>query len=505
MVFPLPFLFDNDTGVLVTLGLIIVSLVAAEMVEGGLFDDETGRAAGPNDVAAIVERLQHGRRLRQQLDENGQIIPRKRRRIAWNHERARQCVESDYWGPQPLFNDRQFERVFRITRCHAERIFLIAGNTDLFFTQRNDALGKPGICPKVKLLSGLKCLCFGISPSAFQDYFQMGETTGWIAMKKVAKIIANDPELCQEFNRDMTLADTMKASALHEDKHGIAGMVGNLDCMHVGWKNCPVAWQGAYQGKEGKPTIVLEAFADYNLFIWHAYFGAPGTNNDINIWDTSPLLQKFLDGDFPDFDFVINGKTFSDLWLTADGIYPELSRFVKTWNEPIGDKSKNYAAWQESVRKGIERAFGVLQRKFHILVRDIELWYTEDIHDIVMACIIMHNMMVTTRVARDEEEDRNWYNFEEEDGDRDLELDPAMEEMERQTAELDLHRRLQEEFYDGPAIRLQLNSTVLAHRMDEVRRLAVERRWNCLYSSTEHKALRQAVAEQLWINRNSAR
>ena len=114
-------------------------------------------------------------------------------------------------------------------------------------------------------------------------------------------------------------------------------------------------------------------------------------------------------------------------------------------------------------------------------------------------------MMVTTRVARDEEEDRNWYNFEEEDGDRDLELDPAMEEMERQTAELDLHRRLQEEFYDGPAIRLQLNSTVLAHRMDEVRRLAVERRWNCLYSSTEHKALRQAVAEQLWINRNSAR
>jgi Plant transposon protein len=64
---------------------------------------------------------------------------------------------------------------------------------------------------------------------------------------------------------------------------GVEGMLGSLDCMHVYWKNWPVAWQGSQTGKPGKPTIVLEAFADYNLWFWHSSFGWPGSLNDINI------------------------------------------------------------------------------------------------------------------------------------------------------------------------------------------------------------------------------
>jgi hypothetical protein len=55
--------------------------------------------------------------------------------------------------------------------------------------------------------------------------------------------------------------------------------------------NCPVAHHGQYQGKEGKPTIVVEALADYNLYAWHAVFCYAGTLNDISIWDSSYLLQ----------------------------------------------------------------------------------------------------------------------------------------------------------------------------------------------------------------------
>ena len=53
---------------------------------------------------------------------------------------------------------------------------------------------------------------------------------------------------------------------MHEEAHGIVGMLGSLDCMNVQWKNCPVAFQGAYMGKEKSPTIVLEAVADHNLW-----------------------------------------------------------------------------------------------------------------------------------------------------------------------------------------------------------------------------------------------
>ena len=79
----------------------------------------------------------------------------------------------------------------------------------------------------------------------------------------------------------------------------------------------------------------------------------------------------------------------------VDGIYPELSRFVKTIEEPFDRKTSAFAKWQEATRKGVERAFGVLQRKFHVLVRKIEMWYIGDIACVVNMCISMHNMMVS--------------------------------------------------------------------------------------------------------------
>jgi hypothetical protein len=90
-------------------------------------------------------------------------------------------------------------------------------------------------------------------------------------------------------------------------------MVGSLDCMHVGWRLCPVALQGQFEGKEQKPTLILEAVADYDLWLWHSCFNHPGSLNDINVWDKSPLLREFLDGTFSedvDFEFEINGTVF---------------------------------------------------------------------------------------------------------------------------------------------------------------------------------------------------
>jgi Plant transposon protein len=37
--------------------------------------------------------------------------------------------------------------------------------------------------------------------------------------------------------------------------------------MHAYRKNCPMAWKGAFGGKEKASSIVLEAFSVYNAFI----------------------------------------------------------------------------------------------------------------------------------------------------------------------------------------------------------------------------------------------
>ncbi len=116
------------------------------------------------------------------------------------------------------------------------------------------------------------------------------------------------------------------------------------------------------------------------------------------------LVSSFADG--VDFEFKIGGRVFNRLWLMVDGIFPELSRFVKTIEEPLDRKTSACAKWQEATRKGIERTFGVLQRKFHVLVRKIEMWYVGDIACVVNTCISLHNMMLSHRIDNDEVESR---------------------------------------------------------------------------------------------------
>jgi hypothetical protein len=289
----------------------------------------------------------------------------------------------------------------------------------------------------------------------------------------------------------MTRADARRVSSLHEAEHGVQGMLGSLDCMHIYWNNCPVAWQGLQTGKSKKPSIVLEAFADYNLWFWHHSFGWPGSLNDINIWDRSCLLKSFLDSSFAtnvDFEFEIGGtNVFSQLWLLVDGIYPELSRFVKTIQEPVGRKASKYAMWQESAREDIERAFGVLQRKFHVLVRKMEFWYLTDTCSVVNTCIILHNIMVANRIDSGNNESDAFFLY-------DFTNDNATTIEEE--AEMELHKHLYGINTDE-RLRQQNEDEENADILESLRFQYVLCRWECLYDAKEHHRLRGATLDHI--------
>lgn len=111
-------------------------------------------------------------------------------------------------------------------------------------------------------------------------------------------------------------------------------MLGSLDCMHWEWKNCPKAHHGSYKGKEKKPTIALEAVASYDLWIWHAFSGATGSLNDLNILARSPLFDQLVDGGAPSSSFEVNGHRYDMGYYLVDGIYPEYSTFKKIIPSP---------------------------------------------------------------------------------------------------------------------------------------------------------------------------
>ena len=60
--------------------------------------------------------------------------------------------------------------------------------------------------------------------------------------------------------------------------------------------------------------------------------------------------------------------------LERDVIYPSYACFVKTFPHATTCMQKMFASAQEAKIKEIERAFGILQARFHILTSGCRLW-----------------------------------------------------------------------------------------------------------------------------------
>jgi hypothetical protein len=114
-----------------------------------------------------------------------------------------------------------------------------------------------------------------------------------------------------------------------------------------------------YRGHKKEPTIILEVVASKNLWIWHAFFGMPGSHNDINVLQWSPIFAMLAEGQGPQVNYSINGNNYSLGYYLADGIYLSWATFVKTVPEPQGNKKKYFTKAQEACRKDVERSFWV--------------------------------------------------------------------------------------------------------------------------------------------------
>ncbi|EGZ23154.1 hypothetical protein PHYSODRAFT_373039, partial [Phytophthora sojae] len=122
--------------------------------------------------------------------------------------------------------------------------------------------------------------------------------------------------------------------------------------------------------------------------------GMPGSNNDLNVLDASPLISEYIDENAPQFSYEVNGHRYDFLYYLADGIYPDWRCFVKTISSPINVQQKRYSAVQEALRKDVERAFGVLHARFAIVARPTHTWSLDKIKSTLKCCVILHNMIV---------------------------------------------------------------------------------------------------------------
>ncbi|XP_020271761.1 uncharacterized protein LOC109846932 [Asparagus officinalis] len=240
---------------------------------------------------------------------------------------------------------------------------------DNFFVQKMDGVGKLGLSTLQKVTSAFRMLAYGTSTDSTDEYVRIGESTAIVCLKRFYRAIVE--VYGDEYLRTPNVDDVARLLQKGEER----------------------AWAGQYLGRHGGPTIILEAVASYDLWIWHAYFGLPGSNNDINVLQSSNFFDNLSQGIAPPAHYTIQGKNYDVSYYLADSIYPKWPTLVQTISNYDDKKKQYFIMMQEACRKDVERAFGVLQSRFAIIKGPARFKDKRTLHDMTV-CIIMHNMIV---------------------------------------------------------------------------------------------------------------
>ncbi|XP_073353798.1 uncharacterized protein [Aegilops tauschii subsp. strangulata] len=306
-----------------------------------------------DDEDLVVAALVVHDHIRRQLPRYRGSVPGRAPNLNRNRERGHALLYVDYFANTPLFKLDKFRRRFRMTRHVFNRIREGVVAHDPYFECKTDALGKLGFSSYQKCTAAIRMLAYGIPGDLVDEYVRMSETTCLMSMYKFCQAVIE--VFGPEYLRQSTVADTERLLATNAAR-GFTGMLGSIDCMHWEWKNC--------------------------------------SHNDINVLQRSPVFARLAEGHSPPVNFEINGHQYNKGYYLVDGIYSHWSTFVKTISKPQGEKRKRFAQTQESARKDVERAFGVLQSWWGIVRNPALAWGERKLRKVMTACVIIHNMIV---------------------------------------------------------------------------------------------------------------
>lgn len=184
----------------------------------------------------------------------------------------------------------------------------------------------------------MRMLAYGMSVYSVDEYGRLAASTALECLKRFCAGVV-------ECFRDEYLGPPNKRETeillKRPDCLGFPGMLGYIDCCKWKWKNSPMAHHGQFKGKEKVPTVTMEAIADDRMYIWHAFFGIAGCNNDISVFEASLIVGSIANATYPltceyNIDNIRRNKSY---WL-CDGICPKAPCFLQSiLNQSTDDQS----------------------------------------------------------------------------------------------------------------------------------------------------------------------
>jgi hypothetical protein len=115
----------------------------------------------------------------------------------------------------------------------------------------------------------------------------------------------------------------------------------------------------------------------------------PGSTHDSHIFRTSSVAQD------------LEGTSLDSGVLLGDSGYPCLPYLMTPYIDPQTRKERSFNRSLKSTRSAIERAFGILKRRFHVLHGEIRMT-PERVCAIIAASFVLHNIAIDHNEPEDD-------------------------------------------------------------------------------------------------------
>lgn len=155
--------------------------------------------------------------------------------------------------------------------------------------------------------------------------------------------------------------------------------IGALDCTHVRIQSPGGVNAETYRNRKGFFSLNVQAICNVDLKFQDVVCRWPGSAHDANIFRNSRVKNDFENGMY-NHDFLV-----------ADSGYAVKPYVITPLLNPQTAEENLFNESQIRTRNPIERAFGVLKRRFPILALGIRL-KKEKVEAVVMACVVLHNI-----------------------------------------------------------------------------------------------------------------
>ena len=183
-------------------------------------------------------------------------------------------------------------------------------------------------------------------------------------------------------------------------KLGFPGACMSVDATHCPWDRVPSAQHAAHKGKESFPSLVWNCHVTHDGQFRHVELAQAGARNDKTLAHYDWLMQSIKNGSlysdkvFSLYDENGNVTRVSGLYLICDGGYHmwRCCQFPLKHGSDIW--TRRWSKRMESVRKDVERAFGIVKKRFRILKVPFLFKDAKAIHNVFVVCCMLHNRLL---------------------------------------------------------------------------------------------------------------